>query len=206
MGDSRVRLLGFDSQKTAEVRRLLPGALKKIERIAGRRLKFPSPVLPMRRSEMGRKPATRPDDGHVDSAGRSVWDPKAGEVRVNPFISADDILLSVVQELMHATMKDRSPEEIDQLADEVIQGLRLTERNVTVSLMDRISESLSRDTLHRLRKLHKGKHKPKGRGETKYFPGLTDNDEQPGFSATTGTVSGPASLGPGTFGGVIKHS
>lgn len=204
MGNPRVRLLGFDQQKTAEVRRLLPGALQKIERIAGRPLKFPSPVLPMRSSEMGRSGDSVQDGGHIGTAGRSVWDPKAQEVRVNPFSSADDILLSVVRELMHATLSDKSEEEIDRLADEVIQGLRLTERSTSVTLIDKISEGLTPAALKRLRKLNRGKDLPRGKGEAKYLPGLTGNKDDQGYVVPT-TYRGHPGFGT-AVGGIIRHS
>ena len=202
MGALRVRLVGFDPEKTREVHRHLPAALDEIERIVGRKLKFPSPVRPMTRKEMTFGKTIR-NPGHKGGAGHGVWDSMNNEVRVNPFMSAQDILLNVVHEIFHAVLSGRDEEEIDKLADEVMGKLRLMER-IPSTLFQRISESLSKKTVKRLRKLGKKKRLPKGVGN-KYFPGLIGYDIPPSVPRF-GTLPGPGSFGPVSVGGIIRHS
>ena len=203
MGKLRVRLVGFAADKTREVHGHLPGALEAIERRVGRSLKFPSPVKPMTAKEMtfGR---TIKNPGHKSGAGHGVWDSLNNEVRVNPFMSAQDILLNVVHELLHATLSGIDEKTVDKIAGEVMGKLRLMER-LPDNLYNKISEALNKKTVKRLRRLSRGKKLPGSSGKHPYFPGLIGNDVPP-FAPSRGTLPGPGSFGPVSVGGIIRHS
>ena len=81
----------------------LPQALAEVERIAGRRLSFPSPVEAMDPWEVAKGRALR-GPGHEEGAGNGLWDPVTRTAKVNRDLPPPEVLLNVVHEYLHMAL------------------------------------------------------------------------------------------------------
>lgn len=85
-------------------------------------MKFPSPVFPMRRSEV-EEGMDLCDAEHPDCAGHGLWDSGAREVRVNKWMSPSDVLANVVHEYIHFAFPRRTEKEVDSLTGRIMKEL-----------------------------------------------------------------------------------
>lgn len=196
-----IELIGFDAEKTATVSRHLPAALDEIQKLLGKSVKFPSPIRPMTPREINHGQKMRPI-GNPNGAGHGVWDSLNREVRINPTLSPDDMLINVVHELLHAVLPGVHELKIDDMTKQIMDKLNLMERSK--SLYVRVMKGLSRKTLKRLRGGTKKKPSTISKPDI-YLPGLIGNNDHP-FNPSRGTMSGPGSFGPVSIGGIIRHS
>jgi len=198
----RVRLAGFDPAKTRIVHRHLPKALEEIERLVRRRVKFPSPVRPMRDEEIAAGRKIR-GPGHEEGAGHGIWDAKKKEVRVNPHMDTTNILLNIVHEMLHSLFPHLNEPVVDKFTDRVAKKLNLIEDYIPQTFYDQVAEGLTSRTRKRLRKLNK---KRKKLPPSQSVPFQMIVRASPYFMPPVATLPGPGSFGPTSIGGIIRHS
>ena len=111
---SQVRLKGFSREKTREVEEYLIPSLKEIEKIAGKRIKFPSPIYPMTKAEIdeGREIV---DKGHPQGAGHGVFYPSYNLIKVNASMDSDEILANVIHENLHFAFPLATEIDVDKM-------------------------------------------------------------------------------------------
>ena len=92
---------------------LIP-SLKEIEKIAGKRIKFPSPIYPMTKAEIdeGREIV---DKGHPQGAGHGVFYPSYNLIKVNASMDSDEILANVIHENLHFAFPLATEIDVDKM-------------------------------------------------------------------------------------------
>jgi len=114
----KVRLKGFSAAKVRKVNKLLVPSLRAIERMAGHRVVFPSPVFAMTKFEIdeGRKTV---DAGHPTGAGHGVFYPDFNIAKVNPHMDAENILANVIHEYLHFVFPRATEHDVDDMTAEI---------------------------------------------------------------------------------------
>lgn len=119
---SRIRLVGFSAPKIRAIKPHMMPAFKEIEALAGKRLKFPSPVYAMSKAEI-REGANIIDKGHPNGAGHGIFYPASRLIKVNANMSPEDIWVNVIHENLHYTFPMATEIDIDKMVGHITKKI-----------------------------------------------------------------------------------
>jgi len=110
----KVKLVGFAPAKIRQIKHLIRPAYALIEEVAGKKLKFPSPIYAMNRIEINEGKQIV-DKGHPNGAGHGLFYPAFRLIKINPNMVPDEILANVIHENLHYTFPTATEIDVDKL-------------------------------------------------------------------------------------------
>lgn len=119
---SKVELDGFSPTKIRKIKKLILPSLQQIEKLAGKRLKFPSPIYAMSKREIG-EGAAIVDKGHPKGAGHGVFYPAYQLIKINPNMEANEILANIIHENLHFVFPLATEIDVDKMVGKLTKKI-----------------------------------------------------------------------------------
>lgn len=115
----------FDSRKLDEIREKIPIAQELIEGVVGRDIDFPEQVLSMTDKEIleGRGHCEWSEYEQMVHCGGHGLFVKPDKIKINPNMSAEQILANYVHETLHFVLPDVPHDEVRGKTDEVLRAI-----------------------------------------------------------------------------------